>query len=81
MTRNGPQDLTRLFGGKRSIPVQQSGSMRERNIERSNGFRETIQWNIPGRYHFYLFIKCRLRRIVKSAAAPCPLALGSSPHL
>jgi hypothetical protein len=38
MTRNGLEDLTRLLGGKRSIPLQQSGGMPQRNLQCPNGF-------------------------------------------
>jgi hypothetical protein len=37
MARNGLEDLTRLLRGKRSIPLQQSGSMPQRNIQCPNG--------------------------------------------
>src|SRR5258708_15779071 len=46
MTRNGLEDLTRLLGGKRSIPLQQSGSMPQRNIQCPNGLRSAVQLNI-----------------------------------
>ncbi len=37
MSRNSLEDLTRLLGGKRSIPLQQSGGMPQRNIQCPNG--------------------------------------------
>jgi hypothetical protein len=46
MARNRLEDLTRLLGGKRSIPLQQSGSMPQRNIQCSNGLRNAVQLNI-----------------------------------
>src|SRR5712672_2889625 len=46
MTRNGLEDLTRLLGRKRSIPLQQSGGMPQRNIQCSNGLRNAVQLNI-----------------------------------
>jgi hypothetical protein len=46
MTRNGLEDLTRLLGGKRGIPLQQSGCMPQRNIQCPNGLRSAVQLNI-----------------------------------
>src|SRR5882724_9718254 len=69
MTRNGLEDLTRLLGRKRSIPLQQSGSMPQRNIQCSNGLRnavqlKNIQW-IP--VDCYELIRISGGRFVKSA--------------
>src|SRR5258708_657125 len=69
MTRNGLEDLTRLLRGKRSIPLQQSGGMPQRNIQCSNGLRnavqlKNIQW-IP--VDCYQLIRISGGRFVKSA--------------
>src|SRR5260370_24072899 len=49
VTRNGLEDLTRLLGGKRSIPLQQSGSMPQRNVQCPNGLRNVVQLSIQSR--------------------------------
>src|ERR1700731_4140449 len=68
MTRNGLEDLTRLLGGKRGIPLQQSGSMPQRNIQCPNGLRNAVQLNIQSipvvRLHL---IRISRARFVKSA--------------
>ena len=46
MTRNCFEDFARLFRGKRSVSLQQSGSMPQRNIQCPNGLRNAVQLNI-----------------------------------
>src|SRR5260370_5470069 len=68
MTRNGLEDLTRLLGGKRSIPLQQSGSMPQRNIQCPNGLRSVVQLNIQSIPAVcYVLIRISAGRFVKSA--------------
>ena len=67
MARNGLEDLTCLLGGERGIPLQQSGSMPQRNIQCSNGLRSTVQLNIQSiPAHCYGLIRISRRRFVKS---------------
>jgi len=68
MTRNGLEDLTRLLGGKRGIPLQQSGSMPQRNIQCPNGLRNAVQLNIQSiPVVRYRVIRISRSRFVKSA--------------
>src|ERR1700722_2091058 len=46
MARNGLEDLSRLLGGERGLPLQQSGSMPQRNIQCPYGLRSAVQLNI-----------------------------------
>ena len=46
MARNSLEDLTRLLGGKPSIPLQEPGCVSQSNVQCSNGFRNAVQWNI-----------------------------------
>lgn len=46
MARNGLENLSRLFRGERGIPLEQSRSMPQRNIQCSNGLRSAVQLNI-----------------------------------
>jgi hypothetical protein len=46
MARNGLEDLTRLLSGERGVPLEQSGSMPQRNIQCSYGLRSAVQLNI-----------------------------------
>jgi hypothetical protein len=70
MTRNRLEDLARLLGGKRSIPLQQSGSMPQRNIQCPNGLRSAVQLNIQSiPADCYELIRISGDRFVKSATA------------
>jgi hypothetical protein len=46
MARNRLEDFARLLGGKRSIPLQQSGGMPQRNLHCPNGLRNDVQLSI-----------------------------------
>jgi hypothetical protein len=70
MTRNCLEDFVRLFRGKRSVSLQQSGSMPQRNVQCSNGLRNAVQLNIqtiPA--DCYDLIRISLGYFVKSATA------------
>src|ERR1700722_12213923 len=67
MARNGLEDLARLLGGERGIPLEQSGSMPQRNIQCSHGLRSAVQLNIQSiPAHCYGLIRISRRRFVKS---------------
>src|SRR5450631_4117474 len=70
MTRNGLEDLTRLLGGERGIPLEQSGSMPQRNIQCSYGLRSAVQLNIQSiPAHCSRLIRISRRSFVKSTTS------------
>src|ERR1700692_2012031 len=46
MARNCLEDLSRVLGGERGLPLEQSGSMPQRNIQCPYGLRSAVQLNI-----------------------------------
>jgi hypothetical protein len=67
---DGFQDLVRLFYSESGVPLQQSCSMRKRNIERSNGLRNAVQLNIQSLPRgCYELIRISHGRFVKCATA------------
>src|ERR1700730_8641281 len=68
MTRNCFEDFARLFRGKRSVSLQQSCSMPQRNIQCPNGLRNAVQLNIQSiPVVRYRVIRISRSRFVKSA--------------
>jgi len=85
MTRHRLEDLTGLLGGKRSIPLQQSGCMPQRNIQCPNGLRSAVQLNIQSipagslwRYKNLTRLLCQIRNRPAGAAVDRGLAAKST---